>query len=385
LYNCYLIRKVQLFPLQSGVLQIEPVEVENVVRFIKVAKRNNKETSTWLDAMMEKMQDAEGSNDILEERFILKSDELKVNVKELPEKYKPESFTGAVGNFTMEASLQHNEIALNDNAILHVEIKGTGNIPMLTAPVINWPAGVDSFEAKMNEVIDKSTSPFNGSKTFDFPFSVSDTGLVHIPSISFSFFNDSQSAYKTITTEPLQLKVIKAIKRTTPVIANQQVEETNNNVEDWVWFAGIAGLLVIAVGFLFFARMKKQAGKKTELIHSVNNDEEIKPQKSIAQYLHPAVAFQDGVHQQQFYTLLVNGLQQFFTDRMQLNTFSSNHANIIETLKQKEYADLVARYQHITSECEMILFSGAAMDNSKDQLLRNAIELMTEADRRFSI
>lgn len=385
LYNCYLIRKVQLFPLQAGVIQIEPVEVENVVRFIKVAKRSSKETSTWLDAMMEKMKEADAGNDIFEERFILKSDELKVNVKELPEKNKPESFTGAVGNFTMEASLQQNEMALNDNAVLHVVIKGTGNIPMLTAPAINWPAGVDSFEAKMNEEINKSTSPISGIKTFDFPFAATDTGLVHIPAISFSFFNDSQAAYKTITTEPLELKVGKAVKRKTPVFTNQEAEETNNEIADWVWFAGITSLLVIAVGFLFFVRNKKQAGKKTELVHSVNTVEELTPLKSIAQYLHPAVAFQDGVQQKQFYTLLLNGMQLFFTDRMQLNSNRADHADVIEGLKQKQCADLATKYQQITSECEMIIFSGAAMNDSKDQLLRKAIELMTEADRRFSI
>jgi len=384
LYNCYLIRKVQLFPLQSGVLQIEPVEVENVVRFIKVAKRNNKETSTWMDAMMEKMKEADAGNDILEERFILKSDELKVNVKELPEKNKPESFTGAVGNFTMEASLQHNEIALNDNAVLHIVIKGNGNIPMLTAPTINWPAGVDSFEAKMNEVIDKSSTPISGSKTFDFPFAATDTGLIQIPAISFSFFNDTQSGYKTITTEPLLLKVNKTEKRKPLVYMNQKPEESNSDLADWVWIPGIASLLLLAVGFIFIIKRKK-VNKKTELVHSVNTAEEQIPQRSIAQYLHPAVAFQDGVHQKQFYTLLMNGMQQFFTDRMQLNTISAGHANIIEALKQKQYADLATKYQQIVSECEMIIFSGADMNDSKDQLLRNAIELMTEADRRFSI
>lgn len=385
LYNCYLIRKVQLFPLQSGVLQIEPVEVENAVRLIKVAKRNNKETSTWLDAMMEKMKDAEAGNDILEERFILKSDELKVNVQELPEKNKPESFTGAVGNFTIEAHLQQNEIALNDNAVLHVIIKGRGNIPMLTAPSVNWPAGIDSFEVKMNELINKSTSPISGSKSFDFPFSATDTGLFKIPAISFSFFNDSQSVYKTISTEPIQLKVGKAVKRKIPAFSSLQTEETNKNVADWVWLAGIAGLFVIAVGFLFFVRKKQQAGKQTELNHSVNPVVEITSRKSIAQYLHPAVALQDGMHQKQFYTLLLNGLHQFMTDRMQLSSNSSDHFYIIEGLKQKQCADLATTYQQITNECEMIVFSGADMSDSNDQLLRNAIELMTEADRRFSI
>jgi hypothetical protein len=78
-------------------------------------------------------------------------------------------------------------------------------------------------------------------------------------------------------------------------------------------------------------------------------------------------------------------MHQFFTDRLQLNTISAGHATIIEALKQKQFADYAVKYQQIVSECEMIIFSGADMSDSKDQLLRNAIELMTEADSRFSI
>ena len=34
-FNVYLIRKAQLFPLQSGILQLDPAEVENDVSFLK--------------------------------------------------------------------------------------------------------------------------------------------------------------------------------------------------------------------------------------------------------------------------------------------------------------------------------------------------------------
>ena len=115
MYNCYLIRKVQLFPLQSGLLTIEPVEVENLVRMIRAKARSSKETNTWMDAVMEKMREADVSDgDIVQERIILKSDTLKVNVLDVPEKNKPESFDGAVGNFSMQASLLNKSIAAND-------------------------------------------------------------------------------------------------------------------------------------------------------------------------------------------------------------------------------------------------------------------------------
>lgn len=382
LFNCYLIRKVQLFPLQSGMISIEPVEVENIVRMIKAKTGSSKETGTWLDAMMEKMQDAEiSSENIIEEKLLLKTEELKVNVLELPQKNKPETFNGAVGNFTMEAGLLNNEIAANDNATLRISIKGRGNIPMITTPIVNWPAGVDSFEAKMTEEINKTSSPISGSKTFDIPFSVAKTGMFEIPSVRFSYFDEKTRSYQTITTKNLQLNVTAAVKRKLPVqTGSPAVNESNPS---WVWVAGGGGLLLLlAGGLLFFVQRKKQTDLKEKV--AVVKEEEIKPIKTVAAYLQPAVALKDGLHQKQFYTLLMEAVQLFLTDRLQLNEQVVNNAMLAEVLKQKEWNDLAAQFQLIMNECEMLVFSGVEVSDAKDQLLISSIELMKETDRRVS-
>ncbi len=382
LFNCYLIRKVQLFPLQSGVLTIEPVEIENIVRMIRVKTRNSKETSNWLDAMMEKMKESEiSSDDIIQEKLTLKSDELKVNVLELPEKDKPETFNGAVGKFTMEAGLLKSEIAANDNATLRITIKGSGNIPMITVPTVNWPAGVDSFEAKLNEEIDKTTSPISGTKTFDIPFSVSKMGLIQIPAVRFSYFDEKTKSYETISTDTLQLNVTEAAKQKVIAKTDTSATVTGKGTGIELWLAGAGGFLVLAGGLFFFAAKKKRTVKEFAAV--IEKEVELKPKMTVAEFLQPAVYVQDGLHHKQFYTLLMEGVRQFFIDRLNLQVNSAGGLHISETLKQKNCTDLAEQYQHIISDCEMIVFSGVAMHDSKDQLLQQAVELMTEADRRL--
>jgi len=381
LFNCYLIRKVQLFPLQSGMLSIEPVEVENIVRMIRAKTGANKETGSWLDAVMERIKDGEISSEhIIEEKLLLKSDELKVNVLELPEKNKPETFNGAVGNFTMEAALLNNEIAANDNATLRISIKGRGNIPMITTPIINWPQGVDSFEARMREEIDKTTSPISGSKTFDIPFSVSTAGLIEIPAIRFSFFDEKKKSYQTLTTETLQLHVTAAVKRKVSTQAPATVTSQSN--AQWIWVAGAGGLLLIVGSLFFFVQREKRLAVKPALAM----DEPalvVKPIKTVAEFLHPAVAVKEGWHQKQFYTLLMDALQQFLTDRLQLSEQIVNNSVITDALKQHQWTDLATQFQQIISECEMRVFSGVEMDDAKDQLLLSSIEFMKETDKRI--
>ena len=381
LFNCYLIRKVQLFPLQAGLLSIEPVEIENIVRMIRAKKGANKETANWLDAVMERMKDAEISSEhIIEEKLLLRSDELKVNVLELPEKNKPETFTGAVGNFTMEAALLKNEIAANDNATLRISIKGRGNIPMITTPIINWPNGVDSFEARMSEEIDKTTSPISGTKTFDIPFSVSNTGLIEIPVIRFSFFDEKQKSYQTLRTEKLQLHVTAAVKR--KVSTQSPATITSQSNAEWIWVAGGGGILLIVGSLFFFVQREKRTAVKPAV--AINEPAiTVKPIKTVAEFLHPAVAVKEGLHQKQFYTLLMDALQQFLTDRLQLSEQIVNNSVMTDALKQHQWNDLATQYQQIISECEMLIFSGVEMDDAKDQLLLSSIEFMKETDKRI--
>ncbi len=383
IFNCYLIRKVQLFPLQAGELSIEPLEIENVVRMIKAKTTGSKETGAWLDAMMEKMKEAEiSSENIIEEKAVWKSNEMKVNVLELPEKNKPETFNGAVGKFTMEAGLLNDRIAANDNATLRITIKGNGNLPMITAPTVNWPAGVDSFEANMQEDIDKTTSPISGTKTFDIPFSVSKTGLFEIPVIRFSYFDEKTKTYQTLSTQPLSLHVTDAVKQKTVVNNDEQTSVTKKGTVAWVWLAGGGGVILLAAGIFFFVIRKQPSTEKINAVAAQQKEEVLKPQKTIAEFLHPAVHVQDGLHHKQFYTLLLEAVQEFFIEKLQIGSHHISNSFITYTLKQKQYNELAVQFQKFAAECEMKIFSGIEMSNAKDQLLLAAIELMGEAERR---
>jgi hypothetical protein len=117
-------------------------------------------------------------------------------VKPLPEVNKPANFNGAVGNFTIEASLANKTVAAQDEATLHVVVKGKGNLPVLTAPVVDWPAGVDAFDPTAKEDVNKTVVPMSGSKSFDYIFTARDSGHYLIPAVNLSYFDPSSQTYK---------------------------------------------------------------------------------------------------------------------------------------------------------------------------------------------
>jgi hypothetical protein len=382
LYNCYLIRKVQLYPLQAGQIIIDPVEVENLVRMIRARTKTNKQTKSWLDAVLEKANE-EGytDGDIVRETIVLKSDSLQVNVLELPEKNKPENFNGAVGQFKMDASLLNESIAANDNATLRITIQGKGNLPMITVPTVNWPTGVDSFDAKLSEQIDKQSSPISGSKTFDIPFSVSATGLFQIPSIRFSYFDEQTKTYHTLSSDSLQLNVTAAVKRKTPVFQDVPIVEEGR--PRWVWVASVGSGLLVLIGGIFFLQHKRETKVAPQAIVE-EVPEDYQPSKTIEAYLQPAVYVQQGLQPKQFYSLLLQGLQDFMTDRLQVQTQRISSTQLVVALQQRQWADLANELQQITETCELALFSPLQLTDDREQLLIRTKNFMDQLDGRIN-
>ncbi len=107
----------------------------------------------------------------------------------MPTENKPESFRGAVGDFSVSASLEKNKFTTDDAGTLKLTITGKGNIQLINAPAINWPDGIDGYDAKVKDNVDRKKVPMQGSKTFSYPFTVSKAGNYTIDSIAFSYFD----------------------------------------------------------------------------------------------------------------------------------------------------------------------------------------------------
>jgi hypothetical protein len=208
-YNVYTLRKVQLYPLQPGTITLDRLVADNKVTFIKAEYAGSQTGNMFFD-MMQNFADATSPADaIVEQHVTLQSKPVEITVKPLPDKNKPADFKGSVGNFTIQSSLQKNNITTDDAGNLKIVISGQGNIQLINAPKINWPQGVDGYDAKVTDGINKFSVPMKGSKTFTYPFTVSKAGGYTIPAISFSYFDPELATYKTLFTQPLVITITK--------------------------------------------------------------------------------------------------------------------------------------------------------------------------------
>ena len=94
------------------------------------------------------------------------SNTIAVLVKPLPEG-APESFTGAVGQFDLDVTLEKSVIQANELNTLTLTITGSGNIEQIISPIPNFPMSWQVFD---RAPIYDSLSQQIQSKTFTYQF-----------------------------------------------------------------------------------------------------------------------------------------------------------------------------------------------------------------------
>jgi hypothetical protein len=250
-YNVHVIRRSQLFPLQAGEFTLDPVEVENTVRFIKAESEGDNYLEEIADPFAETVSHT----------LTVASSALPIVVKPLPAANQPKYFDGAVGRFSIAASLKTPIAKAGETANLLIQIKGNGNLPMINAPAINWPSSVESFEPTAKEELHPDVAPLSGVKTFEYVFSPKDTGEVTIPGVRFAYFDPVSKSYKTDSTKSFALRIVpgekaKRNEKKLPVVG--VIPSTQNM---WLWIGG--GTLITLLIIMFVVTNNRRRNKTT--------------------------------------------------------------------------------------------------------------------------
>ncbi len=386
-FDCYLIRKVQLFPLQPGIITIEPIEVENIIRFIKKqnVEKNNK-ASSWLDAVMEKIEESEVEpGDIITEKTIAKSDSVTIKVLDLPEKNKPADFSGATGDFSFTATLDKTELASNENGNLRIHISGTGNLSIINPPEVSWPQELEVFSPKTSEVLDKHITPLRGSKTVDIPFTAKTPGTYTIPPIQFSYFDYKTRGYKTVSTDPMRVTFTTALLKTKKPVADivRELKAGNTTKHEDVRraaFAIVITTIALLVCLLMWKRFSKANRKPVPAITEIQ--EPVVERKEASAFLSDAAYVKDSLWQKRFYEYLLGGVKAFINDRFGAEAPLKQNADFSNVLRNKGMFDEALQFEQLVTKCEEILYSPIATEENRELLFHEASRLMKQVDEK---
>ncbi len=189
-YRKALIRKVALFSTRTGELTVDPLEVSCQVQVQDKQQRRRDPFDVLFDSPFSRYR--------TENRFI-ETQPLKLKVIPVPTAEKPDNFSGAVGDFSLEVGIDRQEVTTNEALTMTVRYSGTGNIKMLPHPNFTAPPDFESYDPKESVKVNKSGNRVFGTKTYEFVLIPRIPGESGIPPIEFSYFDPGKKAYQTIT------------------------------------------------------------------------------------------------------------------------------------------------------------------------------------------
>lgn len=361
-FDVHTIRKVQLFPLQSGTFVIDPMELKNKIEFSRssVYKKTEQEI---IEGVLGNDDDPvhDAGTTVVENEMSTQA--VTITVKPMPVEVKPASYNGAVGLFTITSSILNDNLAKNEEGFLDIVVSGSGNFIQLSAPVVNWPKGLEGFEPVIRDSLDKNTSPTIGKRVFRFPFISDNPGEYTIPSVELSYFNPDSGRYKTVSSPGRSVHVSSEEKA---LLLVPVMEKKKTNKGEGYLFIGFA-VLVTLLGLIWF--WWNAQGKKRRLITVTDTPEIKRPVVSIEALLAPAAMHVHG-DDKHFYSSLYKAVWNFFEVQFGLSGSTMNKENLLTRMNAVNIEPaMVEEVQHILQQCEAGRFTNANFDTDKKAFL----------------
>ena len=230
-YNVVEWRKVVLYPQRVGELEISPLSL-NLVLDVPTDKR-----------------DFFGNVIYDQTSQLISTGMRRINVKNLPNLGKPDSFTGAVGEFEFDVILNKNSLRATESFQAELKVKGSGNLKLFDLPNILVPNSMELFEPEREELINTNLSGMSGSISKLFTVIPRFQGNFPIEEVEFSYFNPETEKYKILKSPRLTIDVFDG-----PALSNTITNDNSNIItsDDSFRFIKIKGNLEEIKNDIFF-------------------------------------------------------------------------------------------------------------------------------------
>lgn len=137
-----------------------------------------------------------------------------IEVLPLPKEGRPDDFSGAIGQFTMDVTASPKKTEPGEPVTLTANIAGKGNFESMAAPTLTADEDWRSYPPA-EKISTADSIGFTGEKKFDFTL-VARKDQTLTPGLTFSYFDPDASKFETIVQPPLPVDARAATASTAP-------------------------------------------------------------------------------------------------------------------------------------------------------------------------
>ncbi len=400
-YQVFTLKKSALFPQQTGTLTLDPAQAEGNARIMQqVRQRNPFGDDPFFNAFGSLMMsdpyfndDAFGGMGYKDVPVSLKSTPVKINVMPLPENGKPESFGGAVGQFSIKSRVDKNKLTTDDALTYTLIISGSGNFKLITAPSLNLPNGLSTYDPQVIDTITGRTNTIAGSKIITYTISANTPGNFSIPAVPFSFYNSATHSYTTLTTQPVNISVDKGKHYTPPVAIQKGMTDIHPNVTAPLkTTASISKPLVYSVGYwslyavpLFaFIGLMVWRRKDEELNSDVVKLKNKRANKIALKRLQTAGALLKKQSVQPFYEETSRAIWLYLSDKLNIPLSELNKENAANILMHRNIDEsLLQQTERVINDCETALYMPGNASGEMQHTYAKAVDTISKLEEKL--
>ncbi|PHX62233.1 MAG: hypothetical protein CK517_01375 [Flavobacteriales bacterium] len=245
-YKSKIFKRAILYPQKTGKLEITPITLDLNISY---------PTGDF---------DFFGDPEYDVARREIVSNSKLLQVLALPEKGKPDNFTGAVGSFEFKANVTKNELKSGESLQLDLIVSGKGNLKLFEIPKPNLPSNFEIYEPKHQEFINENIKGISGKIVDSYTLIPQEKGNFKVKPQYFSFFDIKSKAYKTISSEVINLDVsqgenqanVTSVSTSKLTDKSQKTAPTSGFEFTFLQFIGCVTLAGLALLFFLLKRNK---------------------------------------------------------------------------------------------------------------------------------
>ena len=247
-YNRFVVARHVLVPLRTGQLEVPAVEARIGFR----------------------------TASLFTPQQVVERSTLEEAVEVSPRPRPPDGYSGAVGDLHYRASLEPESIDFGASAVLTIELRGNGNLPLVEAPAL-WPmcSDCESYPPEEESQVTVDAGGIHGSRVWRTTVLPRSSGEIELQPVILAVYDPVAGHYRRQTLGPLRLVVepppatpTPAVVEAAPMSGEEEVDEATpsaggaeSGVPLWIWIVGalVAGAALGGVAPFLAARRRKGA------------------------------------------------------------------------------------------------------------------------------
>ncbi|MBP2833345.1 protein BatD [Aquimarina sp. U1-2] len=372
-YRFVVLRKTVLYPQKTGKLNIEPLTLT-----VSVDVPTNR-------------RDIFGGRLYSTVNKTVAAGNRTINVKPLPQKGKPDDFSGAVGSFDFKVTTNKTTLDATESLDAKVVVSGTGNLKLFDLPKLTVPNGLEQYEPEHNERVRTNLTGMAGNISDSYTLVPQYKGKYPIPAVSFTYFDLKTESYKRITSEEIIINVktgpdggdvATSNSATTPgkklvtqsgnqfrflkFDANLKPIEREHFFKSTAFWVSLTAPLLAIPLFMFFGK------KREERLNDVRGNRVRKADKLARKYL--SEAKKNLGNQKAFYIAMERALHNYLKAKLHIQTSDMSKDRIQRLLKERNVDTAVTiEFIGLLESCEFARYtpsSSSAMQQDYEKASR---------------